>query len=71
VSAGAIGVTLGVDVLRSLRQLPSPGLRFRVSRLLSHERLILIRLSGRLMLDRKKLQNIGFSVVTIGTGDRV
>ncbi|EIW71353.1 UDPglucose 6-dehydrogenase [Tremella mesenterica] len=26
---------------------------------------------GRLMLDRKALQKIGFSVVTIGTGDRV
>ncbi|KAI9638729.1 UDP-glucose dehydrogenase [Dioszegia hungarica] len=26
---------------------------------------------GRLMLDRKKLQKIGFTVVTIGTGDRV
>ena len=28
-------------------------------------------LSGRLMLDRKMLQSIGFSVITIGTGDRV
>jgi UDPglucose 6-dehydrogenase len=26
---------------------------------------------GRLMLDRKQLQNIGFTVKTIGTGDRV
>ena len=26
-------------------------------------------LSGRLMLDRKRLQSIGFKVVTIGTGD--
>lgn len=26
---------------------------------------------GRLMLDRKKLQAIGFTVVTIGTGDRL
>ena len=27
--------------------------------------------SGRLMLDRKKLKEIGFTVVTIGTGDRI
>lgn len=26
---------------------------------------------GRLMLDRSKLQSIGFKVVTIGTGDRL
>lgn len=26
---------------------------------------------GRLMLDRKKLKDIGFTVITIGTGDRV
>ena len=26
---------------------------------------------GRLMLDRKQLQQIGFTVKTIGTGDRV
>jgi hypothetical protein len=27
--------------------------------------------SGRLMLDRAALKKIGFTVVTIGTGDRV
>jgi UDPglucose 6-dehydrogenase len=26
---------------------------------------------GRLILERKKLQQIGFTVVTIGTGDRL